>query len=65
MSASDREGLLALYRGTGGPQWKRRDGWNTSADISSWEGVKVRDGRVVGLSLINNNLQGNIPFHRL
>ena len=65
MSASDREVLLAFYRGTGGPQWKRRAGWNTSADISSWEGVQVRDGRVVKLILFNNNLEGNIPFHRL
>ena len=65
MSASDREVLVALYRGTGGPQWRRRDGWNTSADISSWKVVQVRDGRVVGLVLPLNNLQGNIPFHRL
>ena len=65
MSASDREVLLALYRDTGGLRWEYNDGWNTSADISSWYGVQVRDGRVVKLILLDNNLQGNIPFHRL
>ena len=63
--SSDREVLLALYRTTGGPQWERNRGWNTDTDISTWYGVQVRDGRVVGLRLFRNNLKGNVPSHRL
>lgn len=65
MSYSDREALIALYRATGGSQWDDKSGWNTSSDISSWYGVEVRDGRVVKLDLILNNLKGNIHLHRL
>ena len=65
MSSSDREVLLAFYRATDGSQWRNNYGWNTDADISSWYGVKVRDGRVVKLDLGRNNLKGNIPSHRL
>lgn len=64
MSLTDREVLLALYRATGGPQWSRNNGWDTLADISSWYGVQVRDGHVVGLNLSKNNLQGDSPSHR-
>lgn len=59
MVLTDRDVLVALYRATRGPQWKRKDGWNTDADISSWYGVTVRDGHVVALELTYNNLQGN------
>ena len=61
----DREVLLALYMTNGGPQWYRNGGWNTDADISTWYGVKVRDGRVVGLHLRKNNLKGKVPSHCL
>lgn len=57
---SDREALLALYWASCGPQWRRNGGWNTNADIALWNGVQVQDGRVVGLDLGRNNLQGNV-----
>ena len=63
--SSDREVLLALYRTNGGPQWRRKTGWDTDADISTWDGVTVRDGRVVELDLGYNNLKGKVPSHRL
>lgn len=60
MVLSDREILIKLFRATGGDTtWKRKDGWDTDADISSWYGVTVRDGHVVKLRLSNNSLQGN------
>ena len=63
--SSDREVLLALYRTTGGTGWRNNDGWDTDTDISTWDGVEVRDGRVVGLDLHRNNLEGNVPSYRL
>lgn len=65
MFLSDRDVLLAFYRATGGPQWKQNRGWTTDDDISLWFGVKVQDGRVVGLHLGGNNLKGNVPSLRL
>ena len=59
MVLTEREVLVALYRATGGDTWRRKDGWDTDADISLWDGVMVRYGHVVKLDLHNNNLQGN------
>ncbi|CAN0285947.1 unnamed protein product [Scytosiphon promiscuus] len=59
MAQTDREVLLVLYRSTNGPGWKKKRGWDTLADLSKWDGVEVNEqGRVVILSLDQNNLQG-------
>ncbi|CAN0281496.1 unnamed protein product [Scytosiphon promiscuus] len=58
MAQTDRDILLVLYRSTDGPNWTRKEGWNTGADLSEWHGVEVYEGRVVKLSLGNNNLRG-------
>ena len=36
--------------------------WDTETPISEWYGVTIKDGKVVGLDLSNNNLQGRIPI---
>ena len=60
---SDREILIALYEGTGGPNWIRTDNWLTDAPLGEWYGVRVDDdGRVTGLELrARGNLSGPIP----
>ncbi|CAM9187129.1 unnamed protein product, partial [Ectocarpus sp. 8 AP-2014] len=59
MSSMDRAALIALFRSTDGANWKTKGNWNTNAALATWEGVKLnRAGRVVGLSLPNNNLHG-------
>lgn len=59
MAQTDREALGALYATTGGPDWKHNKNWNTDAGLSEWYGIETNDhGRVVGLSLGYNNLQG-------
>lgn len=58
------EMLKALYDQTGGANWKHHTNWlqgNTSADFSTWYGVTVENGDVVGVHLGNNNLTGEIP----
>eukprot|EP00752_Nemacystus_decipiens_P012508 g11078.t2 len=61
-NSADRDALEALYRSTDGPEWAHKNNWNTDADLSTWDGVKLNDkGRVVELSLDQNNLQGTIP----
>ncbi|CAM9445596.1 unnamed protein product [Ectocarpus sp. 12 AP-2014] len=62
MDATDRDALVTLFHATGGTSWKRSDNWNTTAELSTWYGIKV-DGQdhVVELGLVANNLRGSIP----
>jgi Leucine-rich repeat (LRR) protein len=63
VSKGEADVLLALYFSTNGEAWKRHKNWNTLTAVSSWEGVTVRDGHVIGLSLNNNTLVGALPSH--
>ncbi|MDE2876040.1 MAG: Ig-like domain-containing protein [Gemmatimonadota bacterium] len=60
--ARDRAILETFYEATGGPSWTNDDGWLTDARLDNWYGVRTdREGRVVELELIANNLEGHIP----
>ncbi|CAM9658573.1 unnamed protein product [Ectocarpus sp. 12 AP-2014] len=62
MGSTDRDALVALFRSTGGASWRRKDYWDTAADLGSWFGVILNNqGRVAELKLAVNNLQGVIP----
>lgn len=59
---SDRDLLAAFYNATGGPHWTHSDNWLTGAGLSDWHGVELDDqGRVMEISLPDNNLSGPIP----
>ncbi len=61
-SASDREALVVFYHATEGPDWEDNEGWLSDAPIGDWYGVITDgDGRVVSLSLDDNNLGGELP----
>ncbi len=61
-SSTDRAALVALYNATGGPNWKNNDKWLSDAPIGEWHGVVTNDnGRVIGLNLFDNHLDGTIP----
>ena len=61
-SLTDRDVLVTLYEGTGGPNWKDHRSWLSDAPLGDWYGVEVDDqGRVVRLDLGFNNLIGVIP----
>ena len=59
----DRATLVALYEATDGPNWvNNNNNWLTDAPLDEWYGVDTDDsGRVVGLSLDRNNLEGSMP----
>ena len=58
---SDRTALEALYDATDGPGWTESTSWNTSAPLGEWYGVTTdADGRVTGLDLHDNGLDGFI-----
>ena len=59
---SDREVLEILYTSTGGENWTDTTNWVSEQALSEWFGVATNEaGKVVGLSLANNNLEGSIP----
>ena len=59
MTSVDRDALETLFLSTGGDSWESKRYWDTNAELSTWQGVKVdEDGRVVQLDLYGNNLQG-------
>ncbi len=61
-SLSDREILVTLYETTQGPNWINAFSWLTDAPLGDWHGVETdASGRVVSLSLYENNLTGTIP----
>ena len=59
---SDRDILIALHEATGGPSWTNSGDWLTDAPLGEWYGVSTdAGGRVVGLDLQSNGLEGPIP----
>ena len=61
-AASDRAVLEALYDATGGASWTFSTNWKTAAPLDEWHGVTTdAAGRVRGLSLNANRLDGPIP----
>ncbi|MDE2796728.1 MAG: Ig-like domain-containing protein [Gemmatimonadota bacterium] len=58
----DRAGLMSLYNATGGSEWVQRGNWLTDAPLGEWDGVEVDgQGRVTGLELPWNNMNGTLP----
>ncbi len=61
-AARDRVILETLYDATGGRFWRNHRNWLSDAPLGEWYGVETDlEGRVVGLELIANNLEGQIP----
>ena len=59
---SDREALTILYETTGGLGWRQQGNWGRPAPLAEWSGVTTdTGGRVVGLRLSGNKLQGALP----
>ena len=60
---NDRQVLDSIYRLTGGEGWTDTTNWLSDEALSEWFGVEANDaGKVVSLSLGDNNLTGEIPL---
>ncbi|RFF30566.1 hypothetical protein [Wenzhouxiangella sediminis] len=64
-SEPERDALVALYRATGGENWREQDNWLTDRHHCAWEGVHCRDvdgqRRVDFLDLRWHGLSGQLP----
>ena len=60
--ALDRAALVAIFNGTGGPEWTLATSWLSDAPLAEWHGVETdAEGRVIELSLDRNGLTGAFP----
>lgn len=59
VSDKEKEALIKFYQATNGQNWKIK--WDLSLSVSTWYGVQAENGKVTGLSLGDNNLQGELP----
>lgn len=58
----DYNALMDFYTGTNGPNWTNNTNWlDTSVPISSWYGITETNGRITGINLNSNGLNGTIP----
>lgn len=67
-ATTNRAALMSFYDATGGPSWKTKKRWGTSAPLGDWHHVTVDGrGRVVKLDLSGvfsgNNLTGKVCCH--
>ena len=62
--ADDRDVLMILYEATRGDRWRNRsnENWGSDEPLATWSGVSTdNDGRVTGLDLMANGLNGPFP----
>ena len=63
LDSSDRNALAALYESTNGEGWLTYTNWLSEEPLGEWHGVTTdADGRVTGLDLSQNGLEGEIPY---
>ncbi|WP_244307341.1 leucine-rich repeat domain-containing protein [Flavobacterium fluviatile] len=59
ISDKEKDALLKLYHTTKGEEWTIK--WDLALSVSTWHGVEISNGKVVGLNLAGNNLKGQLP----
>ena len=60
---TDRDALVAFYKGTDGSNWDENDNWLSFEPIGKWYGVTTdSNGRVTELSLYSNRGRGRLPL---
>ncbi|RDK87042.1 leucine-rich repeat domain-containing protein [Marinirhabdus gelatinilytica] len=59
VSEAEKEALLDLYVATQGDQWIQS--WDLNTPVTNWQGITVENDRVTGISLLFNNLNGELP----
>ncbi|MEL6561157.1 MAG: LamG-like jellyroll fold domain-containing protein, partial [Bacteroidota bacterium] len=61
-TVADSMALVNIYNDMNGVNWTDNTNWlQPGQRIETWAGVNVDQGRVVSISLINNNLNGSFP----
>jgi hypothetical protein len=57
----ERTALDELFEATKGTCWYRKWNWSSQCSHRQWEGISIDcSGHVIGIQLIENNLQGSL-----
>jgi len=59
ISNSEKQALQDLYTSTNGDSWN--SSWDLNQPETDWQGVTIKDNKVISISLLFNNLEGTIP----
>ncbi|WP_170227872.1 leucine-rich repeat domain-containing protein [Aequorivita lipolytica] len=59
VSKQEKQVLLDLYVATNGLKWNNQ--WNLEQPVETWYGVTVENNKIIGISLLFNNLNGTLP----
>ncbi|MFC7357455.1 leucine-rich repeat domain-containing protein [Jejudonia soesokkakensis] len=59
VSNSEKQALVDLYIATNGENWTNT--WDLNEAVSTWHGVTVTNDKVTGISLLFNNMHGELP----
>jgi hypothetical protein len=59
VSDKEKNVLIKIYHATNGVEWKIK--WDLTSSVSTWFGVEINNGQVIGLNLADNNLKGELP----
>ncbi|RFN57930.1 leucine-rich repeat domain-containing protein [Marixanthomonas ophiurae] len=59
VSTQEKQALIDFYNATNGEQWNST--WELNQPVSEWQGVTLENDKVIGITLLFNNLEGTIP----
>jgi len=59
VSAIEKQSLIDFYESTNGAKWVNT--WHINEPVNSWYGITVENDHVVGISMLFNNVDGEIP----
>ena len=59
ISSSEKQALQDLYTTTNGDNWN--NSWDINQPATEWDGITIKDNKVIGISLLFNNMNGELP----
>ena len=59
ISPKEKQALVDFYLATNGENWVNT--WDINDAAANWHGITVENNQVTGISLLFNNMEGNIP----
>tara|TARA_R110000787_G_scaffold59922_13_gene135905 strand:- start:2133 stop:2837 length:705 start_codon:yes stop_codon:yes gene_type:complete len=59
ISSTEKQALQDIYTSTNGEQWNNP--WDLNQPVNQWEGITIKDDKVISISLMFNNMEGELP----
>jgi hypothetical protein len=59
ISPKEKQALIDFYLATNGDNWINT--WDLNQPVADWHGITLKNEKVVGISLLFNNIEGTLP----